>query len=333
MELQMKRPMRRLLSLSALSLAAGLTGLTGHASAQSFPDRPIRLIVPFGAGSAVDVIARAVATQAGEQMGQSIQVINRTGANGIIGAEAAARSAPDGYTLFMPNDGIMAANPALYPQLPYHPIKDFTAVTLTSTVPLVLVTHPGFPATNVKEFLAQARAKPGTINFTSTGSGSAQHLAMEFLIDAAGIKLTHVPHKAMGAALTDLMAGTIPVMFTGISNVVALSKDGKVRVLGVSTSQRASIMPDVPTLAESGVNGYHYAAWNGIVAPGGTPPAVIERLHSEFAKAMANPAVRAKLGNLGFNLVGAGPKEFGELIRSDVERLGKLVRTAGIKVE
>jgi tripartite-type tricarboxylate transporter receptor subunit TctC len=334
MEFQMKRPMRRrLLSLSALSLAAGLTGLAGHASAQSFPDRPIRLIVPFGAGSAVDVIARAVATQAGEQMGQSIQVINRTGANGIIGAEAAARSAPDGYTLFMPNDGIMAANPALYPQLPYHPIKDFTAVTLTSTVPLVLVTHPGFPATNVKEFLAQARAKPGTINFTSTGAGSAQHLAMEFLIDAAGIKLTHVPHKAMGAALTDLMAGTIPVMFTGISNVVALSKDGKVRVLGVSTSQRASIMPDVPTLAESGVNGYHYAAWNGIVAPAATPPAVIERLHSEFAKAMANPAVRAKLGNLGFNLVGAGPKEFGDLIRNDVERLGKLVRTAGIKAE
>ena len=278
------------------------------------------------------MIARAVATQAGEQMNQSIQVINRTGANGIIAAEAAARSAPDGYTLFMPNDGIMAANPALYAPLPYDPIKDFAAVTLTSTVPLVLVTHPGFPATNVREFLAQARAKPGAINFTSTGSGSAQHLAMEFLKDAAGINLTHVPHKAMGAALTDLMAGTIPTMFTGISNVVALSKDGKVRVLAVSTSQRASIMPDVPTLAESGVQGYHYAAWNGIVAPAATPPAVIERLHSEFAKAMANPAVRAKLGNLGFNLVGAGPKEFGELTRQDIDRLGKLVRTAGIKV-
>jgi tripartite-type tricarboxylate transporter receptor subunit TctC len=243
-----------------------------------------------------------------------------------------ARSAPDGYTLFMPNDGIMAANPALYARLPYDPVKDFTAITLTSTVPLVLVTHPSFPASNLQEFVAQAKAQPGGINFTSTGSGSAQHLAMEFLIDAAGIKLTHVPHKAMGAALTDVMAGTIPAMFTGISNVVALARDGKVKVLGVSTSQRSAAMPTVPTLAEAGVNGYAYAAWNGIVAPAGTPPAVVQRLHTEFSKAMANPAVRAKLGSLGFNLVGAGPQEFADLIRNDVQRLGRLVRSAGIQV-
>jgi tripartite-type tricarboxylate transporter receptor subunit TctC len=232
----------------------------------------------------------------------------------------------------MPNDGIMAANPALYARLPYDPVKDFTAITLTSTVPLVLVTHPGFPANTLQEFLAQARARPGALNFTSTGSGSAQHLAMEFLIDAAGLKLTHVPHKAMGPALTDLMAGTIPVMFTGLSNVVGLAGEGKVRVLAVSTAQRSPAMPNVPTLSESGVSGYNYAAWNGIVAPAGTPAAVVQRLHSEFAKAMAHPNVRAKLGSLGFNLVGAGPQEFGELIRSDVQRLGRLVRTAGIQV-
>jgi tripartite-type tricarboxylate transporter receptor subunit TctC len=300
--------------------------------AQGFPDRPIKLVVPFGAGSAVDTIARAIAAQAGEQMGQAIQIDNRTGANGIIAAEAVARSAPDGYTLFMPNDGIMAANPALYAKLPYDPVKDFAAITLTSTVPLVLVSHPSFAASTVQEFIAQAKAKPGALNFTSTGSGSAQHLAMEFLIDAAGIKLTHVPHKAMGAALTDLMAGTIPVMFTGISNVVNLAKEGKVKVLAVSTPKRSPAMPNVPTIAESGVNGYGYAAWNGIVAPAGTPPEVIRRLHNEFAKAMANPAVRAKLGGLGFDLVGAGPQEFGELIRGDVVRLGRLVRTAGITV-
>jgi tripartite-type tricarboxylate transporter receptor subunit TctC len=300
--------------------------------AQGFPDRPIKLVVPFGAGSAVDTIARAIAAQAGEQMGQAIQIDNRTGANGIIAAEAVARSAPDGYTLFMPNDGIMAANPALYAKLPYDPVKDFAAITLTSTVPLVLVSHPSFAASTVQEFIAQAKAKPGALNFTSTGSGSAQHLAMEFLIDAAGIKLTHVPHKAMGAALTDLMAGTIPVMFTGISNVVNLAKEGKVKVLAVSTPKRSPAMPNVPTIAESGVSGYGYAAWNGIVAPAGTPPEVIRRLHNEFAKAMANPAVRAKLGGLGFDLVGAGPQEFGELIRGDVVRLGRLVRTAGITV-
>jgi tripartite-type tricarboxylate transporter receptor subunit TctC len=197
---------------------------------------------------------------------------------------------------------------------------------------LVLVSHTSFPASNIQEFIALAKAKPGGINFTSTGSGSAQHLAMEFLIDAAGIKLTHVPHKAMGAALTDLMAGTIPVMFTGISNVVSLAKEGKLKVLAVSTPKRSSAMPNVPTIAESGVAGYGYAAWNGIVAPAGTPPEVVRRLHAEFAKAMVNPAVRAKLGGLGFDLVGVGPQEFGELIRSDVVRLGRLVRSAGIQV-
>lgn len=322
----MRQITRRLaLGLATFSLAAA-------AAAQNFPERAIRLVVPFGAGSAVDTIARAVAAQAAEQLGQPIQIDNRTGANGIIAAEAVARSAPDGYTLFMPNDGIMAANPALYARLPYDPVKDFTAITLTSTVPLVLVTHPGFPASNLQEFLAQAKARPGAINFTSTGSGSAQHLAMEFLIDAAGLKLTHVPHKAMGAALTDLMAGTIPVMFTGLSNVVGLAGEGKVRVLAVSTAQRSPAMPNVPTLNEAGVSGYNYAAWNGIVAPAGTPAAIVQRLHSEFAKAMAHPNVRSKLGSLGFNLVGAGPQEFGELIRNDVQRLGRLVRTAGIQV-
>jgi tripartite-type tricarboxylate transporter receptor subunit TctC len=304
-----------------LSLAAVVAATATFSSAvwsQGFPDRPIKLVVPFGAGSAVDTIARAIAAQAGEQMGQAIQIDNRTGANGIIAAEAVARSAPDGYTLFMPNDGIMAANPALYAKLPYDPVKDFAAITLTSTVPLVLISHPSFPANNVQEFIAQAKAKPGALNFTSTGSGSAQHLAMEFLIDAA--------------ALTDLMAGTIPVMFTGISNVVNLAKEGKVKVLAVSTPKRSPAMPNVPTIAESGVSGYGYAAWNGIVAPAATPPEVIRRLHNEFAKAMANPAVRAKLGGLGFDLVGAGPQEFGELIRGDVVRLGRLVRTAGITV-
>jgi len=318
-----------------LGMAAAVAASATFSSAvwsQGFPDRPIKLVVPFGAGSAVDTIARAIAAQAGEQMGQAIQIDNRTGANGIIAAEAVARSAPDGYTLFMPNDGIMAANPALYAKLPYDPVKDFAAITLTSTVPLVLVSHPSFPANNVQEFITQAKAKPGALNFTSTGSGSAQHLAMEFLIDAAGIKLTHVPHKAMGAALTYLMAGTIPVMFTGISNVVNLAKEGKVKVLAVSTTKRSPAMPNVPTIAESGVSGYGYAAWNGIVAPAATPPEVIRRLHTEFAKAMANPAVRAKLGGLGFDLVGAGPQEFGELIRGDVVRLGRLVRTAGITV-
>ena len=301
------------------------------AAAQSFPDRPIKLIVPFGAGSAVDTIARAIAAQVAEQTGQAVLVDNRTGANGIIAAEAAAKSPADGYTLFMPNDGIMAANPALHAKLPYDPIKDFAPVTLTSTVPLVLVGNPAFAAKTVPELIALAKAKPGSINYSSTGSGSAQHLAMEFFIEAAGVKMTHVPYKAMGPALTDVIAGTVPLMFSGMSNVIALVKDGKLRVYGVSTPKRSTAMPDAPTIAEAGLPGYGYAAWNGIVAPAATPPEVVRKLHSEFAKAIANPALRAKLASLGFDLVGAGPEEFGNLIKTDVARLGKLVRAAGIQ--
>ena len=208
------------------------------AAAQSFPDRPIKLIVPFGAGSAVDTIARAIAAQVAEQTGQAVLVDNRTGANGIIAAEAAAKSPADGYTLFMPNDGIMAANPALHAKLPYDPIKDFAPVTLTSTVPLVLVGNPAFAAKTVPELIALAKAKPGSINYSSTGSGSAQHLAMEFFIEAAGVKMTHVPYKAMGPALTDVIAGTVPLMFSGMSNVIAFVKDGKLRVYGASTPKR-----------------------------------------------------------------------------------------------
>lgn len=301
------------------------------AAAQSFPDRPIKLIVPFGAGSAVDTIARAIAAQVAEQTGQGVLVDNRTGANGIIAAEAVAKSPADGYTLFMPNDGIMAANPALYAKLPYDPIKDFAPVTLTSTVPLVLVGNPAFTAKTVPELIALAKAKPGSINYASTGSGSAQHLAMEFFIEAAGVKMTHVPYKAMGPALTDVIAGTVPLMFSGMSNVIAFVKDGKLRVYGVSTPKRSMAMPDAPTIAEAGLPGYGYAAWNGIVAPAATPPEVVRKLHSEFAKAIANPALRAKLASLGFDLVGAGPEEFGNLIKTDVARLGKLVRAAGIQ--
>lgn len=301
------------------------------AAAQSFPDRPIKLIVPFGAGSAVDTIARAIAAQVAEQTGQGVLVDNRTGANGIIAAEAAAKSPADGYTLFMPNDGIMAANPALYAKLPYDPIKDFAPVTLTSTVPLVLVGNTAFAAKTVPELIALAKASPGSINYSSTGSGSAQHLAMEFFVDAAGVKMTHVPYKAMGPALTDVIAGTVPLMFSGMSNVIAFVKEGKLRVYGVSTPKRSTAMPDAPTIAEAGLPGYGYAAWNGIVAPAATPPEVVRKLHSEFAKAIANPALRAKLASLGFDLVGAGPEEFGNLIKSDVARLGKLVRAAGIR--
>ena len=314
----------------ACALAIWSVAMASPATAQTFPDKPLRIIVPFGTGSAVDTIARVVGAQVAEQTGQAVIIDNRTGANGIIAAEAVARSAPDGYTLFMPNDGIMAANPAMYAKLPYDPLKDFLPVTLFSTVPLVLVVNPAFPAKNLAGLIAVAKSKPDSVNFSSTGAGAAQHLAMEFFMEASGARMTHMPYKAMGPALADVLAGHVPVMFSGMSNVISLVKDGKLRALGISTPMRSAAMPDVPTIAEAGVPGYGYAAWNGVVAPAGTPPEVIRKLHAEFARAIANPAVRAKLSTLGFELSGEGPLEFGNLIRSDVARYGKLIRAAGI---
>lgn len=324
------RRLHTVLGAAVVALITAFSGLS-PASAQNFPDRPLKLVIPFGAGSAVDTIGRAIATQVSAQIGQSVVIDNRTGANGIIAAEMVAKSAGDGYTLFMPNDGILAANPVLYSKLPYDTLRDFSAVTLTSTVPLALVAHPSFAANTVAELLAQAKVRPGAIDFTSTGVGSAQHLAMEFLIDAAGIKMNHVPHKAMGQAIADVVGGTIPVMFSGMSNVIGFVREGKLKLIGISSAKRSPAAPQWPTIAESGLPGYSYVAWNGIVVPASTPQAIVRRLHDEIARAMTEPVVRDKLGGLGFELVGAGPEPFGKLIRDDVDRLGRLVRAAGIK--
>jgi tripartite-type tricarboxylate transporter receptor subunit TctC len=316
---------------NVLLLVAACVSFSAPAGAQGFPDRPIRLVVPFGAGSAVDTLARGIGAQLAEQMGQQVVIDNRTGANGIIAAEQVAKSPPDGYTLFFPNDGILAANPSLYARLPYDSLKDFTPVTLTSTVPLVLVAYPGYAAKSVPELLAQSRAKPGSVDYASTGAGSAQHLAMEIFTDLSGTRMTHVPYKAMGPALTDVVAGTVPMMFSGMSNVQAFVREGKLRVLGVSTARRSPAAPDWPTIAEAGLPGYAYAAWNGIVAPAGTPPEVVRRLHTEIKRAIDNPQLKAKLSSAGFELVGGGPEEFAALIRADHARLGKLIRAAGIQ--
>jgi len=324
-----RRSIRSLLFRALTFCLVASTALT--AAAQGFPDRPLRLVIPFGAGSAVDTIGRTIASQVATQIGQSVVIDNRTGANGIIAAEMVAKSPGDGYTLFMPNDGILAANPVLYSKLPYDTLRDFTAVTLTSTVPLALVAHPAFPAASVAELLAQARNRPGAIDFTSTGVGSAQHLAMEFLIDLGGVRMNHVPHKAMGQALADVVGGTIPVMFSGMSNVIGFVREGKLKLLAVSSSKRSPAAPQWPTIAESGLPGYSYVAWNGIVVPATTPPAIVRRLHDEIARAMNEPSVRDKLAGLGFELVGDGPEAFGQRIRDDVSRLGRLVRAAGIQ--
>jgi tripartite-type tricarboxylate transporter receptor subunit TctC len=302
----------------------------GFVLAQGWPARPVRLITPFTAGSAVDTIARVLGQSMGDSIGQPIVVENRTGANGIIGTEAAARAPADGYTMLIANDAILAANPAMHAKLPYDPLKDFAPAMLVSSVPLVLVAHPSLPAKTVKEFIALARARPAEINYASGGNGSAQHLPMEMLRAATGIRVVHVPYKGLGPAMQDVVGGHVPVMFTGMSNVFAFLKDGRLRLLAISTERRSKALPDVPTMAESGVAGFAYAAWNGILAPAGTPADIVRRVHAEGAKALASTEARAKLAPLGFELIGSGPDEFAALIRRDHARIGKLVRDAGI---
>ncbi len=317
--------------LAALAVLTGISALPAYS--QSWPGKPIRVITPFTAGSAVDTIARVLGQQMAEQLGQPVVIDNRTGANGIIGTEAAVKSPADGYTLLLANDAILAANPALYAKLPYDPLRDLVPVTLVSSVPLILVVHPSLPARNVKELIALARSRPGQLNFASGGTGSAQHLPMELLQSMAGVKMVHVAYKGLGPALQDVMGGHVPVMFAGMSNVVPFAKENKVRLIAISTARRSPALPEVPTVAESGLPGFAYAAWNGFLVPTGTSPAIVKRLNSEIVRALASPEVRAKLAPLGFELIGAGPDEFASLIRTDLDRIGRIVRDAGIKAE
>jgi tripartite-type tricarboxylate transporter receptor subunit TctC len=326
-------PITARIQAAPLLLAALLGSAALPALAQQWPVKPIRVITPFTAGSAVDTIARVLGQQLAEQLGQPVVIDNRTGANGIIGAEAAVKSPADGYTLLLANDAILATNPAMYAKLPYDPQRDLVPITLVSSVPLILVAHPSLPVKSVKELVALARSRPAQINFASGGSGSAQHLPMELLQSLGGVKLVHVPYKGLGPALQDVMGGHVPVMFAGMSNVVPFARENKVRLLAISTAKRSPALPDVPTVAESGLPGFAYAAWNGFLAPAGTPPAIVKRLHAEIGKALAAAEVRAKLAPLGFELIGAGPEEFAALIRSDGERIGRIVRDAGIKAE
>jgi tripartite-type tricarboxylate transporter receptor subunit TctC len=314
-----------------LSCAATLA--VAPAQAQKYPSRPIRLITPVTAGSAVDTVARVVGQKLAEALGQQVVVDNRVGANGIIGTEAAARSAPDGYTLYLGNDAVLAINPGLYRKLPYDSLKDFAPVTLAANIPLVLVVHPSLPVRSVKELVVLAKARPGELNYASGGNGSPQHIPMEMLKAATRINIVHVPYKGLGPAFNDVLGGQVPMMFAGMSNVVPHARSGRLRMLAVGGLKRSSALPEVPTVAEAGVPGFNYAAWTGFLVPAGTSGETIARLHGELVKALNLPDVRERLSGLGFELVGSAPDEFAALLKNDIARLGKVVRDAGIKAE
>ena len=293
----------------------------------------MHLIVPFSAGSAVDTLARIPGQKLSELWGQQVVVDNRVGANGIIGTEAAAKAPADGYTLVLANDAGLATSPALYPKLPYHPVRDFAPIALAASIPVVLVVNSSFPAASVKDLVSQAKANPGKIHYASGGNGSAQHLPMEMFKLAAGIELVHVPYKGLGPAFNDVVAGQIPVMFAGMSNVFPHVKSGRIRALAIGSARRSDAMPELPTMQEAGVAGFDYAAWAGFLAPAGTPASLIDKINSDLRKVLGLLEVRDKLGALGFEVSAGTPQEFGAKIEHEMAKVAKVVKEAGIRAD
>jgi tripartite-type tricarboxylate transporter receptor subunit TctC len=316
--------------LGAALLAAFLAE---PAFAQGYPNKPIRLIVPFAAGGGNDNVARLVGKRLADGLGQPVLVDNRPGAGGVVGAELAAKSAPDGYTLFLGGVGSHAINPNLHEKLPYDPIKDFAPVALLAQAPLILVVHPSVPARDIADFIAYARANPGRLNFASNGNGSSSQLAAVMFDSMAGVDMVHVPYKGLAPALSDLLSGQVQLMFSSVVAILPHIKAGKLRALAVTGTKRLASMPELPTIAESGLPGYEASSWYGILAPAGTPRDIVARLNAELGRALEQPEVRNSLLAEGAEPIGGSPERFAVHIRSEKERLGKLIRDAHIRLE
>ena len=316
-------------------IAAGLaTSLLATAAlAQSYPAKPIRLIVPFAAGGGNDNVARLVGKHLSDNLGQQLVIDNRPGAGGVLGAELAAKAVPDGYTLFLGGVGSHAVNPNLNVSLPYDPIRDFAPVALLAQAPLVLVVHPSVPADSITAFVALARSRPGQLNYASNGNGSSSHLAAVMFDSMTGVDMVHVPYKGLSPALTDLLSGRVQLMFSSVVAILPHIKAGKLRGLAVTGSRRLASMPNLPTIAESGLPGYEASSWYGVLAPAGTPREIVARLNAELVKALEQPEVRTSLLAEGAEPIGGSPEQFAAHIRSEMERLGKMIREAKIRPE
>lgn len=303
----------------------------GPAFGQNYPVRAVRVVVPFAAGGGTDIVARTVAAALGERLGQNFLVDNRPGAAGAIGAELAARSAPDGYTLLMGSSGPMVLNPLLNPKFSYDPLRDFTPVALVTTMPFLTVVHPSLPARSVKELIALARARPGQLNYASPGSGSSTHLAMELFKAMARIEIVHVPYKGVAPAATDLISGQVQVLTGDLSTLLPHVNAGKVRALAITGARRSALLHDMPTFAEAGVPGYEASGWFGLLAPAGTPAAIVQRINGEIVKGLAVPDIRKRLAGLGGEVAGGTPDDFATHLRRETDKWAKVVRTLKLK--
>ena len=325
-------PAPKQLTMKTLLAVLASALLTHTAWAQDYPNRPIKIIVPFSPGGAVDGPTRVIAQELGKRLKQQVIVENKPGAGATIGSGEVAKAAPDGYTLLLASQ-TNAISASLYPKLPFAPIDDFIGISLLGREPGVLVVNPTFAVKSVAELIAYAKARPGEVNYASSGNGSGQHLFMAQFASMAGLKLTHVPYRGSGQATTDLLAGVVSMSFPGTAAMVGHIKAGKLRPLATSGVTRSPQLPDVPTLAESGLNGFAAYVWMGLLAPKGTPPAIIERLHRELKFVLATPEVKAHFADAGNEIVGSTPAEMDSYFREERDRWARVVKDTGAKID
>ncbi|WP_418317478.1 tripartite tricarboxylate transporter substrate binding protein [Piscinibacter sakaiensis] len=327
----MLNPITRRLAVAA-AFACAAVGVSAQQAASDFPNRPIKVIVPFSAGGAVDGPMRAIAEQLGRRLGQQVIVENKPGAGATIGSESVAKAPADGYTLLLASQ-TNAISATLYSKLSFHPIDDFVGISLIGREPGVLVVHPSFSATSVAELIAQAKAKPKEINYASSGNGSGQHLFTAMFASMAGIELVHVPYRGSGQATTDLLAGVVHMAIPGTNAMAKHVKSGKLRALATTGTTRAKQLPDVPTLAESGFPSYSAYVWMGLLAPKGTPQPIVDKLHREVKAVLATPEVQGYLNDAGIEMVGSTPAEMNSYFREERDRWARIVRETGARVD
>jgi len=316
-----------------LLLAAVALAVSAAVQAQAWPSKPIRYIVNFAPGGTTDILARMIAPKLADALGQPVVVENRAGAGGNVGAEAVAKSPPDGYTIGAGTVSSHALNATLYSKLPFDPLKDFAPITMLATLPNMLVVHPSLGVNNVAELVALLKANPNKYSFGSAGNGTSQHMSGEMFKTMTGTSMQHIPYKGSGPMIPDLLAGQISMSFENITTAFPPVKQGRLKALAVTTRKRSFVAPDVPTMQEAGLAGYDITSWQALFAPAGTPKEIIARLHAETAKALKAPDVAKRLEELGLDAGGIAPEELAAIIRSDIPRLGKVVRDSGAKVD
>jgi tripartite-type tricarboxylate transporter receptor subunit TctC len=317
--------------IPALITMAG--GISNPALAQAWPSKPMRIVIAQAPGSASDVISRVVANQLAEGLGQPIVIDARPGAGGVLGTEVAARSAPDGYTLFMANNSSHGSNPAVYAKLPYDAIRDFAPISFVGSVPYVLVVDPKLPVKTLQEFIALVKSNPGKMNYASAGNGSTHHFCGELLKSMTGIDIQHIPYKGSGPGIAGLLGGEVSMMFSNVVDIGSQIKAGKVKPLAVTVPKRASLLPEVPTMPEAGLPDFEITSWFGLLVPAGTPAAIISRLNAEAVKALGKAELKATLNTLGLEVASSSPEQFAAHIKSEIAKFGKIAKAAGIKAE